>query len=38
MDTSDSKEKWNYIAKNLIILDRAVEERYYLKEIYALDI
>ena len=33
MINSDSKDMWNYILKNLIILDRCVEEKLFLWEI-----
>lgn len=38
MQYSDSLKKWNYIVKNLIILDRSVEERYFLNDISELDL
>lgn len=34
---SESLKKWNYIVKNLIILDRMVEEKYFLNDISELD-
>lgn len=33
LETSESKEKWNYLLKNLIILDRCVESRFFLMDI-----
>ncbi len=38
LESSDSMKKWNYIVKNLIILDRTVEERYFLNDISMLDL
>lgn len=38
MQYSDSLKKWNYVIKNLIILDRCVEERYFLQDISELDL
>ena len=37
MQYSDSLRKWNYIVKNLIILDRCVEDKYFLQDISELD-
>ncbi|KRX00129.1 hypothetical protein PPERSA_10628 [Pseudocohnilembus persalinus] len=36
LETSESKEKWNYLLKNLIILDRCVESRFFLMDIQQL--
>lgn len=33
LETSDSLNKWNYIVKNLVILDHCVDNRYYLTDI-----
>ena len=38
LETSHSKIYWNYMVKNLIILDRAVEERLFLNDIAKLKI
>ena len=38
MQYSDSLKKWNYIVKNLLILDRCVEEKYFLNDISELDL
>jgi len=38
IECSDSLRKWNYVVKNLIILDRCVEEKYYLNDIGHLDL
>ena len=38
LQSSDSLTKWNYIIKNLIILDRCVEEKYFLFDIADLDL
>lgn len=38
LETSESLKKWNYIVKNLIILDRCVEEKYYLNDISSLNL
>ena len=32
IETSESKGKWNYMMKNLIILDRMINEKMFLKE------
>ena len=37
MQYSDSLKKWNYIVKNLIILDRCTDEKYFLNDISELD-
>lgn len=34
---SDSLKYWNYIIKNLIILDRCVEEKYFLYDLRELN-
>jgi hypothetical protein len=34
--TSDSKDKWVYLIKNLIILDRCLIERYFVSDIVDL--
>ena len=36
LESSHSLKKWTYIIKNLIILDRCLEERYFLKDIAEL--
>ena len=33
IQSSDSKNKWNYLVKNLLIIDRLIDERCFLKEI-----
>lgn len=38
MQTSDSRNKWNYIIKNLIILDRAIDEGLFVYDIAKLKI
>ena len=38
METSDNVNKWNYMIKNLIILDRCVEEKLFLYDIMELKI
>ena len=38
LKTSDSRTKWNYIIKNLIILDRAIEEGLFVVDISELSI
>lgn len=37
MQYSDSLKKWNYIVKNLIILDRCIEDKFFLQDISELD-
>jgi len=37
MQYSDSLKKWNYVIKNLIILDRCIDEKYFLNDISELD-
>jgi hypothetical protein len=38
METSDNVNKWNYMIKNLIILDRCVEEKLFLYDIMEMKI
>jgi len=38
LQASKSKTSWNFIMKNLIILDKAVENRYFTKEIAELEL
>jgi len=36
--TSDSRKYWNYLMKNLVILDRAIEDGLFCKEVSQLEI
>lgn len=38
LERSDSRFKWNYLIKNLIILDRATEEEIFIYDISNLDL
>lgn len=38
LETSESKEKWNYLLKNLIIFDRCVEAKFFLHDIKNLNL
>lgn len=33
LETSESRKYWNYVIKNLVILDRAIDEGLFVKEI-----
>ncbi len=38
LQTSDSRKHWNYLMKNLVLLDRTVEEGLFVEEIAQLNI
>lgn len=38
LQTSDSRHEWNYILKNLVLLDRCVEEGLFLYDVVELDL
>ena len=38
LKVSQSRKYWNYIMKNLVILDRAIEEGYFVEELAILEI
>ena len=38
LETSESRGKWNYLIKNLILIDRMLEERYFVREISEIEI